>query len=58
MAQAVEPIQLEAFALPQPQVPDLPPPEFPVEPSDALVPLRLQIRLSQRQVTLYRGSRW
>lgn len=55
-AQAVEPIQLEAFSLPQPQLPTLSAPEFPTAPSDALRPLRLQIRLSRRQVTLYRGD--
>jgi lipoprotein-anchoring transpeptidase ErfK/SrfK len=56
MAQEAELIDLAAFGLPQPQVPDLPAPEFPVEPSDALMPLRLQITLSRRQVTLYRGD--
>ncbi|HEY9909782.1 MAG TPA: L,D-transpeptidase [Thermosynechococcaceae cyanobacterium] len=49
-------VQPISFSLPRPQLPPLAVPDFPTEPSDALMPLRLQIRLSRRQVTLYRGE--
>jgi lipoprotein-anchoring transpeptidase ErfK/SrfK len=37
-------------------LPVLPSPEFPTQPSPELLPLRLEIRLSRRQVTLYKGT--